>query len=250
MTFPNTAQEQLFSIPKIPICGGGYIIKGCFCVWACCILWHADVFHNNKRLSNLLLWCHMTTTSIWILFCNILKTFVALSHGSVDAEDQEEWVFFPSVTTFTLGLPLPAHSFALNWLSHLSLSRLPLHCGGSPLNQGPITLPLEYRPFSLTQAAQREASTHESHFNQIKLSPDTLPQKHSRQHPPSEERIEQHPGRANLKMENVNSVKYVKINDIQVRQQASGQEILMQSEKLLLGSMGAGIQYLSFYLHH
>lgn len=95
MTFPNTAQEQLFSIPKIPICGGGHIIKGCFCVWACCILWHADVFHNNKRLSNLLLWCHMTTTSIWILFCNILKTFVALSHGSVDAEDQEEWVFFP-----------------------------------------------------------------------------------------------------------------------------------------------------------
>lgn len=30
MPFPNTAQEQLFSIPKIPICGGGYIIKGCF----------------------------------------------------------------------------------------------------------------------------------------------------------------------------------------------------------------------------
>lgn len=47
-------------------------------------------------------------------------------------------------------------------------------------------------------------------------------------------------------MEHVNSVKYIKISYIKVIQQSSGREILMQSEKLILGSMGTGIEFLSF----
>lgn len=77
----HITQQQIFSIPKIHICGGGYITKGSFCVWACCILWHGDVFHNSRRVRNVLLWCHMKTTSIWTRSCNLLTMFVDLSHG-------------------------------------------------------------------------------------------------------------------------------------------------------------------------
>lgn len=143
----------------------------------------------------------------------------------------------------------PGHSFAFNGLSHLSLSRLPPHCGGSPLNQGPITLPLENRPFSLMQAAWHEVSTRESHFHQMKNSLQVVSLRNTEDdsQPPSEERVEQHPGHANLKTEHVNSVKYIIINDINyIREQASGQGKVRQSEKLLLGSMGRCIRFLSF----
>lgn len=167
------------------MCGGGYI-KENFTVWTCCILWQGDsFFHNSTEWAIYYFDAQKDFLHVKAHLKNSGKIF-DLSCGIVDTHTSR---IFLSLALFTL--TFPAHSFALNWLSHLSLSRLPPHCGGSPLNRGPIILPLESRPFSLMQAAQPEVSTCKSHFNQTKLSLGTFAQILSKLHPPIEEWSEQ-----------------------------------------------------------
>lgn len=120
--YAHITQQQIFSIPKIHICGGGYIIKGSFCLWAFCILWHGDIFNNNSRVSSLLLdaiwrptYEHSSTISwqyLWIFHMELLSSTrknvcdYIYTHSSFPGPQFCPKFIAPPLTRFSFASPL------------------------------------------------------------------------------------------------------------------------------------------------
>lgn len=110
MNFPNTTQQQLFSIPKTRTVHVGDHKRILLCLSVLHPLTWRNYFHQQQSEQ------FMKTTSMWTLFCVILAPFVDLSHGIVDAWDQEECFFIPVCDYIYTHCSSPGPQFWLKWI--------------------------------------------------------------------------------------------------------------------------------------